>query len=384
MSASLQGSLWTATVPPSDSYPALAGRRSVEVAIVGAGYMGLSAALHLAEAGVETVVLDSHEPGWGASGRNGGQVLPGLRHDPEALLALLGSDLGAAAIRTAATAPDVVFDLIARHEISCDAVRAGWIQAAQSGSALDGLRRRDAEWRALGADVAMLDARETALAIGGGGYVGGWLDRRGGTVHPLKFARGLAHAATGAGAAIHGASRVTALARDGDGWRVTTAGGTILAERAILTGNAYVDDLWPDIRRSIMPIWSFQIATDPLPPDVAAAILPQGHAVADTRPLMLYFRKDADGRLIIGGRGPFDDDPSDWTTARVAAALARWLARLFPQLGPVRPAFAWTGRVAWTEDRLPHLHDLGPGLLAGLGCNGRGVAMATARARPRG
>ncbi len=370
-------SLWEATATPAPEFPALSGPVRAQVAVVGAGYTGLSAALHLAEAGQDVVVIDGAAPGWGASGRNGGQVIAGVKHDPETLLSLFGPVVGDRLVRTVGAAPDVVFELIARHGIECAAVRTGWIQLAVSKATLAVSGERVRQWGAAGADVAPLDAGETARLTGSRFYVGGMLDRRGGTVQPLSYARGLATAAVRAGARIFGGTQATGMGRAGSGWRVATPHGEVQAEKVVLATNAYADRLHDGLRRSLVAVASWQVATAPLAPSVRETILPGGQSGSDMRRLLRYFRLDEEGRFLIGARGSFAEPQPAASLRRLCAAATK----LFPQLRGTPFEYQWGGMVAITADHLPHLHVLAPGLFAGLGYNGRGVAMATIMGR---
>lgn len=367
-------SLWAATATPLEPSPALAHDLDADVCVVGGGFTGLSTALHLAERGTDVVLVEASQPGWGASGRNGGQVIAGLKHDPEALIAHFGAAIAERLIPFALSTPDIVFGLIERYAIACDAVRAGWIQPAHAKAGIETLRKRVADWRRHGFDLIELDREETARLIGSSYYLGGVLNPRNGTVQPLSYARGLARAAASQGVRLFGDSPARSLERLADGWRVHTANGSVRAGTIVLATNGYTDDLWPGLRRSVVPVHSFQVATRPLSDNLQASILPEGQAASDTKRLLWYYRKDAAGRLIMGGRGwPKEAlQPSD------TAVLQEALHALFPQLGDVGFEHHWSGRVALTTDHLPHLHVLDEGLYAGLGYNGRGVAMATA------
>jgi sarcosine oxidase len=365
-------SLWDITAPRPDPAPPLQGTLRAQCAIVGAGFTGLSAALHLAEAAHDVVVLDSERPGWGASGRNGGQVIPGLKDDPESLAQKFGETEGARLAEAVGRGPDLVFSLIDRHAIPCDAMRAGWLQPAVSPATLRMLDRRARQWQHFGAKTRLLDAAETARLIGSSHYKAALLDPRGGTLQPLAYARGLARAARKAGARLFSESRVLRLTRTGEIWRVDTARGAVEAETVILATNAYADDLHPALRRSVVAIPSFQVATEKLSHNVIATILPEGHAASDTNRLLRYFRRH-DGRLLMGARGAFTHPPPRALLARMQSAIAD----IYPQAAGAELHYAWGGMVAVTPDHLPHLHELEPGLLAGLGYNGRGVAMAT-------
>ena len=366
-------SLWAATAAPPPDAARLEGEARVDVAVVGGGYTGLSAALHLAEAGAKVALLEAREVGWGASGRNGGQVIPGLKYDPDELAARLGPAAGERLVAAAGGSADLVFDLVRRHAIDCEAERSGWIHACHSPAALRRAERRAAQWQGRGVAVRVLDREQTAELLGTNEYVGGVLDPRGGKLQPLSYARGLARAAIARGARLHARSPARTLARAGRDWRVGTDVGALMASNVILATNAYTDDLWPGLKRSVFPLQSLQIATAPLGENVRRGILPQGHVVSDTRRLLLYFRLDGRARLIIGGRGTADAR----ILARHVAYVEQAMRRLFPQTAGAAREFVWAGHVAVTIDQLPHLHDLAPGVVAVLGYNGRGVAMAT-------
>jgi len=195
-------SLWAATGSAAVDAPPLMQSTRCDVAIVGAGYTGLSTALHLAESGVSVCVVDAAEPGWGASGRNGGQVIPGLKYDPDQLRVMFGTTVADPLIAAIGSAADTVFDLIRRHGIECDALRNGWIQPTHSDKTMRALEKRARQWQAEGAHAQLMDGAEVARHIGTQAYVGGWKDHRAGSIHPLKYCRGLARAAQGLGVAI--------------------------------------------------------------------------------------------------------------------------------------------------------------------------------------
>jgi len=366
-------SLWSATAPPMDDFARLAATVRAQIAVIGAGYTGLSAALHLGEAGRDVVVLDGMEVGDGASGRNGGQVIPGLKYDPGTLEDMFGGDLGAKLVATVGAGPDLVFELIRRHGIACDAVRSGWLQLATSESALGPIAERVRQWRARGAAIEMLSEAEASRLTGSQRYYGGLIDRRGGTVQPLAFARGLARAAQRAGVRLFTQSAATHMERTGGEWRIHTAGGSVRCRQVVFATNAYSDRFVEPLQRTVVAVPSLQVATAPLPPDLRCSILPEGQSVSDTWRLLRYFRLDAQGRFIMGSRGVFGDVPP----ARAARLHYRAVREIYPQLSGISFDYHWSGFVAMTPDHLPHLHEVAPGIVAGLGYNGRGVAMAT-------
>lgn len=337
--------------------------------------MGLSTALHAARLGMSVQVLEAGEIGQGASGLNGGQAIPGLKYDPEWLQEHFGEERGEALVNFAASTADAVFELIRDERLSVPFVRNGWIQAAHTEVALKAAANRDRQWRARGADVKLLSAAEIATMTGARGYLGGWLDRRAGVIDPLAYTSELARAAAAAGVRIAERQRVVRLTNAADVWRISTGNGAELQAKAVvLATNAYTDSLVSGLAETIVPLHSFQIATAPLPPGLAATILPEGQAVSDSRRILVYYRKSADGRLVLGGRGrmALPSSAGDW------AHLERALLRLYPALSGLAIERRWFGRVAMTPDHLPHIHEPERGLVAVVGCQGRGVGLMTA------
>lgn len=376
----LPDSLWAATAIPAPAYARSDRDLTCDVAIIGGGYTGLSTALHLAQAGRSAIVAEAIEPGWGASGRNGGQIIAGLKANPHELIASFGADLGMRIAKRMGASADLVFDLAARHGIDCHAKRTGWIQAAHGAAPLrDLIEPRCRQWAELGVATEMLDQQQVASALGSdpAAYVGGFRDPRGGILQPLSYARGLAVAAMQQGVTILAHAPVHDLHRDGAHWLLSVGAYTIRAAQVVLATNAYTGTfagrLQPDLRRTIIPVTSFQMATPPLTSDAARRILPGGEGVTDSRRLLLYFRRDHTGRLVMGGRSPVDDLPAKTDAAPLQAAIAR----IFPQLGRPSVDYVWTGKVAITKDKMPHIHMPEPSLIAFAGCNGRGVAMCT-------
>ena len=366
-------SLWAETAGPERVCAPLSGDTQVEVAIVGAGFTGLSAALHLAEAGHTVRVLEAAQPGWGASGRNGGQVNPGWKLLPEEIENLHGRERGRCINTMADAACNLVFDLIARHDMDCDAVRPGYVQGAQSRRGIGFLENWARQWSARGAPVELLSRRETVELLGTEAYLQALLDRRGGNIQPLRYARGLASAAMGAGALVHGDSPALSLRRDAQGWRLALSNGSLLAEQVLICTNGYTGSLWPGLATAVVPVASFVAATEPLDEQRLATILPGRHAVSEARRVQVYYRMDADGRFVIGGRGNLFNAAQAGDVAHVHAEACR----LFPTLAPVKWQFHWGGYTAMTLSHTPRLMKLAPGLHAGMGYNGRGIAMAT-------
>lgn len=351
---------------------------AVDLAIVGGGFMGLASAYHAARQGLGVHVFEAGRIGEGASGLNGGQVIPGLKYDPEWLIGHFGAIRGEALIQFAAGTADAVFDLIRDENLAVPHNRNGWIQACHTEAAMAAAAARHRQWAARGADVTLLDAGQIEKMIGTSNYHGGFFDRRAGTINPLAFTFELARIAEAAGARISENKACARLSRNGDGWSVTLAGGeTIHARNVILATNAYSAGLVPGLAQSLVALHSFQIATEPLPDRVGRDILPGGQAVSDSRRILVYYRRTADNRLILGGRGPMarPQHADDW------AHLERAMIRLFPLVSDVKIDKRWFGRVAMTPDHLPHIHEPEKGLLTVVGCQGRGIGLMTAASK---
>ena len=374
---SFDASLWSATATPKLHYTAFSGAKTTQVAVVGAGYTGLATAIELARRGVEVTVVDAFEPGYGASGRNGGQIIPLFKYEPEDLLKKYGEAVGAGVLDMVSRSANDVFDMVRRFNIDCELSTAGWIQPAvgEAGELL--VKKRFNQWKTAGAAVELLDAAALQTLLGSSFYGIGWLHRGAGSVQPLSYARGLARAAVSLGAQIYGRTPIRKIDRIGNHWRLTADQGELIADSVVLATNGYTTDLWPGLRQSIVPLYSMQIATEPLAAELGEQILPGGHCAADTRRLVWYFRKDLAGRFIIGTRGPFNARPDHRDgTSLIAAARS-----LYPALREVEFPYIWAGRVAMTADRVPHMHQLAAGVFTALGYNGRGVAMATTMGR---
>ena len=365
--------LYLDTAAPAAPTPPLEGDARADVVVVGGGFTGLSTALHLAQQGAKVLVLEAEEPGWGASGRNGGQVNPGLKHDPDQVERDFGQDLGGRMNALAGAAPAVVFDLIKRHDIECEARRNGTLRAAVGAKHAANIRASVEQLRRRQAPVELLEGAALVSATGTDRYPAAMWDRRGGDLNPLSYARGLARAALRAGAAVHGGTRALNLKRAGREWRLTTRLGTATADTVVLATNGYTDDLWPGLRRTVVPVFGAIAATAPLPEALAAAVMPGRAALYESGAITVYYRVDAGRRLLIGGRGPQRE------VAAVAALshLVTYAEKLWPALRGIAWTHAWGGRLAMTRDQYPHIHEPAPGIVASLGYNGRGVAMAT-------
>lgn len=371
----LPDTAWRLTAAPLPHCESLRDNVETDVAVIGGGFMGLQAAITLREAGRHVVVIDAAEPGWGASGRNNGQVIPGFKWDPDELKSHLGEDTGERLAEFGGSAPDFVFDTIARHDIQCFPVRNGWIQPAYTATGVQRIQHRHAQWAARGAPVEMLDPTTLPLVLGTPIFRAGWIDRRGGSINPLAYARGLAGVALKLGARVHVYTSALSMKREGSTWSIECPGGkTLRARQVIVATAAYADDLVPGLRRSMVPVRTAQVATAPLPPKMLDTILPGRQCASDTRRLLTSFRISPDHRLVMGGSGATATLDHSSIVPRLHAAAAE----MFGHLGPLEWDFAWSGYFAVTKDHIPHIHETADGVICALGCNGRGIAVSSA------
>ncbi|PZM12513.1 NAD(P)/FAD-dependent oxidoreductase [Rhizobium tubonense] len=367
-------SLWHAVGRNNKTRPTFEGEIDADLAIVGGGFSGLSTALHAAEKGLSVVVLEAEIVAWGATGRNAGFVVPNFaKRDPDDIIAELGPERGERLVDFAAGSADLVFDLIRRHGIECDAQQSGWIQPAHSAAAFEKVKSRSRQWSDRGRPAVVLDKQAVRYLTGADGYFGGWMDESGGVLNPVEYARGLADAAENAGARVFERSPVTSIDRTGDGWVLATRSGKVRAGKVVVATNAYGGALNPQLSRTYFPLKVFQIATEPLPVSLRARLLPGNQCVSDTRRNLFTFRFDAANRLISGGMHIFGAGADD----RVPQTIHRRLAEHLDLQDLPSPAYSWSGLAAVEPDFLPHLVDLGPGMIAGFACNGRGIAMTS-------
>ena len=365
--------LWELTAPAAPETVELRGSIKVDTAIVGGGYAGLSAALHLAEAGANVALLEAVEIGFGGAGRNVGLVNAGMWVMPDVLGDVLGGDYGERLLELLGDAPKLVFDLIERHRIECEVERAGTLHCAVGLKGLRELEQRVAQWSRRGAPVELLNAADTAAKIGSSAYAGSLWDRRAGTIQPLAYARGLARSAVNAGAKIFTRSAVTSAERVDGKWKLQAAGGHVIADRVIVATDAYATGPWSEVRTEQIHLPYFNFATQPLSDNVRASILPERQGAWDTNEVLSSFRFDRAGRLVFGSCGALRG-----TGAAVHRSWARRaLKKLFPQIGDVRFEAEWYGLIGMTDDHLPRFHKLAENVFGFSGYNGRGIAPGT-------
>jgi gamma-glutamylputrescine oxidase len=363
-------SYYAASASPELAFPRAEGPIDVDLVVVGGGATGLSAALHAAERGLSVVVLEGGRIGWGASGRNGGHLIPGMRLGAPALVKAFGVERARELFDLALQARALLIDLISRHGIDCDLRLTGHLSAAVKAA---DMRHLAEEVECLNGVMAYPHARllsaEEARGEVDTPYHGGLLDGLGGHLHPLNYTLGLASAARDAGVQIFEHSPATSL-DNGRTVRIRTPGGQVTARHAVLAGDALMGQLEPKIARHIMPVANYVVATEPLAN--ARALIPNDVAVADTRFVLNYYRMTADGRLLFGGGERYTPRPP----RDIADFVRPYVEGVFPQLKGVRIDHAWGGMVSITMTRMPHVGRHGDVWYAH-GYSGQGAILST-------
>ncbi len=371
-------SLWAAITPAGPVLPQLVGTAETDVVVIGAGFTGLSSALHLREEGVDVAIVEAMEPGWGASGRNNGQVIPTLsRSDPEDIVARHGA-VGERFVGLLRDSAQTLFDVARRYQIQAEQEQTGWVQPVHSPGRIKIAERRVRQWSKFGAPVELLSRTQTRQMLGSDAWYGGFWNKSGGHINPLALSRGLARVLIEQGCRIYARSPATAFERKNGRWIVRTEGGEISGRALILATNAYTGEfsksLMPDVAHEVVPVLSWQMATQPLPETARVSVIPGRQAMSDTHGELYFARYDARNRLVTGGAVISPGNKAERLKLRVAERLQR----LWPQIGSIKFDYVWNGYVGMTTDFLPRIHRLGPDAYAWTGCNGRAVALAIA------
>ncbi len=367
-------SLWADSAIDNPVPETLQESLQADVLVIGGGFTGLSTALHLAEQGVSVVLLEARYVGYGGSGRSAGLVNAGVWKTPDYVIDQLGQEAGDRFNQALQDSPGVVFDLVQRHQIECNADQTGTVNIAHKGAAMGYLEDRCEQMIKLGAAARMIDGDEARSISGSPVYRhGGILDPSAGTIQPLSYVRGLARAAIENGLKLYQQSPLVKITRDGNRWLAETEAGQVAADQVVMATNAYADENNEGVRESTLPVYIFQCATDPLPASMAETIMPQRQGLWDTQTLMTSSRIDAAGRLVMSSagslQGVFRSLRRDW--------MMRTRDRLYPQTKGISWSYHWTGRVGLTSTKLLRIQLLAPGVFAPAGFNGRGIGPGT-------
>ena len=349
----------------------------VDVVVIGAGFTGLSAARTLAKSGAKVAVFESQTIGWGASSRNGGMVLTGLKLPPATLVARYGKEATARMYAASLASIDYVEKLVREENIACDFVRCGHLEVACKPKHFDDFRRSaDATARDFGHQQGLVPKNELQSEIGSKIYHGGLVDESSAGVNPARLVAGLARAAERAGAAIFEHSYVDQIQREGaGGWKIATARGTLRAKNVLVATSGYTSRVTPALQKKIIPIGSYIIVTEVLPEKLAAELSPRNRMIYDSKNYLYYYRLTPDRRMLFGGRAAFFPETSS-TIRRSAEILRRGMLTVYPQLHDAKIVYVWGGTLDFAFDIMPHAGQL-DGLHYSLGYAGHGVAMST-------
>ena len=365
---------WHATMPAIPSHRDRPLPDSADVVVIGGGYTGVNAARVLARAGAAVTLLEAETLGFGGSTRNGGIVHPGYKWGPQELIDRYGEETGRALFQETMEAYGLVKRLIADEAIECEFRECGYLDLAWAPAHARELQAAVETLRRFGVEASFVPRDELAAEIGSTFYHGGLVFPPSGLLHPGKYFGGLVAAAERAGADLHEGVRARSIRRQTDGrFVVESSGGPILARDVVVGTNGYTDGVVPSLRRRIIPIGSYIIATEPLPEELARSLSPRGRAFFDTKNFLYYWHISEDRRMIFGGRASFLPTNVDHT----AAILHKGLLEVHPQVAGYRVEYAWGGNVGFTFDRMPHVGRQ-DGITYAMGCCGTGVAMMTA------
>ena len=356
------------------------GEHSADVAIIGGGITGLSAAFYLAKAGVDVVVLEAETIGFGASGRNGGYVVPNLsKVDPDDMVFKLGEP-GELLAHTVGSAGQSIYDTIREEGIDCDARQGGWFQPAPSEDMLWVIERRHEQWQKRGFSVELLDRQSTERRTGCTDYFGSWYDPTGGTLDPLKFTQGLALRAEVNGCRIWTSCHVSDYERNTNRWRLRSGNTVLHTELVFVCTNALSRGLLPQVEQAVIPFRIYQFATAPLPENERRHLFQNGECLSDTRINLFTYRFDTDWRLITGQMPVIRAGAK----ALLLPLIARRLQRHLSLSQAPRIEFVWDGLATMTQEFMPQIFTLDTGLLAVTACNARGIAMSFQMGRALG
>ena len=369
----IEGCLWEADASPLTRCPAVPLPASTDIAIIGGGYTGLAAARTLARGGADVTLLERHHLGWGASSRNGGFVLQGYKPEMEELARMVGPERARRMFQLTLEAMQLLERLIAEEGIACDFNRCGAVTLAAKPGHLPALERSGRFLRQeLGYETVLLSREDMGKEIGSARYHGALLDPGGCSLQPAKYVQGLGLAAQRAGARLLEGTEVTRVRKVPGGFEVGTSRGVLRAREVLAATNGYTPAALGRLRRRIIPIGSYIIATKPLGEELARRLIPKGRVMSDTKNLLFYFRLSPDGRMVFGGRASF----TPASAKRSARILAAGMREVFPELAGATIEYAWSGKVAYPMDHLPHAGRL-DGLHYSMGYCGHGVALAT-------
>lgn len=367
--------LWPTLVTDIPTFPKLTESTKVDVCVIGGGFTGLSAALHLAERGKRVCVLEAQKIAYGGSGRNVGLVNAGVWVKPDDVVKALGEQQGERFNQAFGEAPSVVFDVINRHGIQAQHTQTGTLHMAHNAKGTADIKARHQQWLKRGAKLELLEGASAYEYCGTDKIPSALLDHRAGTVNPFAYVKGLAETVVKFGGKIYEQSKVISIEKQSDqSWAVVTDSATVLADKVVIASNAYTDGQWTDANKAMYAGYYYQVASEPLSGPAADSILPYKQGSWDTRTVLSSIRRDVAGRLILGSLGRTDNKP-EWYIKKWANRIQQFY---YPQLGQsVQWEYVWCGRIGFTDNHMPKLIEPEKGLVAAVGFNGRGVTTGT-------
>lgn len=376
----LEQNYWLTTIPMpgGDSDGSLP--ETLDVAVIGAGFTGLSAARTLAKRGAKVAVLESETIGWGASSRNGGMVLTGMKLGIQKLISMYGRELTRRMYAASLATIDCVEQIVREEEIDCDFSRCGHLEVACKQSHFNGyMRQAEVIEVEFNHKLRVVQRHELGDEIGSSIYYGGMVDEVSAGCNPAQYVAGLARAAMKAGAHIFEQARVNAMERDSrqgeTGWKISTSRGALWAHEVFVGTSGYTGSATPTLQKKIIPIGSFIITTEVLPKALAHELSPRNRMIYDSKNYLYYYRLTPDGRMLFGGRAAFFPE-NDQTVRRSADLLRRGMIGVYPQLRDARVEYVWGGTLDFAFDIMPHAGQM-DGMYYAVGYAGHGVAMAT-------
>ncbi len=371
-----QLSMWEATEKERKSRTSLKGDKECEVVIIGGGYSGLSTAYHLQKKNCQTVVLEKGRIGDGASGKNGGQILTGYVLSMSTLAKKYGFHKAKQMFALSLDSIDLIEKIIKDHDMDCGFHREGHMYAAYKPSHLEDLKReQEILYRDFNHEVTILDKNEMQHELNSAFYAGGCIDEKSAIFHPLNYALRLADVTEQLGGTIYEHSEALKIERNSKGKViVTTQEGRVIADQIVIVTNAYSGNIHKDIGRSVIPVESIMIATEPIQPDVLNGLITKNRAISDTKNLLYYFRKTDDHRLAFGGSGR---TTSKRDAKQLFMQLHEGMLQVFPELKDIKVEYQWSGKVGFTKDKVPYMGQLEDGTHFAFGYAGHGAAMST-------
>lgn len=363
------GSYYAASANLSPDRPALKGNIEADICVVGAGYSGLSTALHLAEKGYSVIIVEGARVGWGASGRNGGQIVNGLNASLQTIERRYGRDTATFVAGVVQEGGEIIRQRVAKYDIQCD-LKPNNVFVGLTDAHMKELEARQALWRSYGIDnQVMLDRNQLRNHVKSDLYAGGLMDRTGGHMHPLNLALGEAAAFESLGGTIYEMSPILSADTHAKQPVVKTADGQVTCKTLVLCGNAYLGNAVPDLSSRVMPVSTQVMATEPLDSAVAEELMPGDDCIEDIRYILDYYRLSADKRMLFGGGTVYGgSDPKD-----IKSKLKKNMDKVFPQLRSARIDYAWSGNFALSFSRVPQMGRLGDNTYYAHGYSGHGV-----------